>query len=380
MKKFVLMHQAKTIKVSYIFLFLRLIVISAGIIWLVAWVCHEQRWRNLVGIFLQLNMGIFACVLIVYIISQIIVGFRWWLLLRTQSIFIGLCPAVKLHLLGLFYNNIFPSHVGGDLIRAWYVTRHTDKKFKAALSVFVDRMVGLLSMLILAICSWSMLMNDKELNLRLAYSVKIAQYLIKQKCFLFLANFAWYLVEHKLFLLSLVCLIIVIACSLLASYKVRHIFAEFYSIIRIRGIRLSVKLWDAVHMYYKKPFIIIAVLTMTLMSKSLVITSFWLLGVDMEIEASMKYFFIFFPIVRILSVLLPVSIGGAVVVEGWLILLFTKFAGVGMEQALALALCQRLIWTLGCLPGGMIHLIGSHLPTQNQVITNFSLSLPKPFK
>ena len=56
------------------------------------------------------------------------------------------------------------------------------------------------------------------------------------------------------------------------------------------------------------------------------------------------------------------SISGAVVVEGSLYYLFTHFAGVGKEQAMAIALCQRAIWMLTSLPGAVIHLVGAHLP------------------
>jgi hypothetical protein len=51
-----------------------------------------------------------------------------------------------------------------------------------------------------------------------------------------------------------------------------------------------------------------------------------------------------------------------VVVESFLADLFIRFAGVGEEQAAALALCQRAVWMLASLPGAAIHLIGAHLP------------------
>jgi len=59
---------------------------------------------------------------------------------------------------------------------------------------------------------------------------------------------------------------------------------------------------------------------------------------------------------------LPISIGGAVVVEGSLAYLFIHFAGVEAEAALALALCQRMVWMIASLPGAAIHLMGAHLP------------------
>ena len=42
--------------------------------------------------------------------------------------------------------------------------------------------------------------------------------------------------------------------------------------------------------------------------------------------------------------------------------MFTQYAGVEAEAALAIALVQRIIWMLASLPGGAIHMLGGHLP------------------
>ena len=61
---------------------------------------------------------------------------------------------------------------------------------------------------------------------------------------------------------------------------------------------------------------------------------------------------------------LPVSIGGAVIVEGGLVFLFVKVAGVSVEAALALAICQRAIILVGSLPGAFVHMVGAHAPKE----------------
>ena len=102
------MPKAKTRKSKNIFLFLRIAVVTAGIIWVIVWVSHGQRWSNLTSIFGQINWGGFAVTLSIFVIGQAMVGFRWWLLLRTQSIFIDLGAAVRLNFGGWFYNNFMP--------------------------------------------------------------------------------------------------------------------------------------------------------------------------------------------------------------------------------------------------------------------------------
>lgn len=89
----------------------------------------------------------------VFFISQGLLATRWLLLLRSQQIHISLFQAIKLTYLGLFYNNIMPGAVGGDILRAWYITRHCEEHshVEAAVSVFVDRLVALLGIILVAV-------------------------------------------------------------------------------------------------------------------------------------------------------------------------------------------------------------------------------------
>ena len=113
---------------------------------------------------------------------------------------------------------------------------------------------------------------------------------------------------------------------------------------------------------------------LTVFLQMLAITAFWLLGSNMGIQADVKYYYVFFTLTWVLGAV-PISIGGAVVVEGMLAYLFITFAGVAKEAASALALCQRAVWMLASLPGAAIHLIGAHLPGE----AKSGLETPKDF-
>lgn len=73
---------------------------------------------------------------------------RWWLLIRGQGIAIPLGAAVRLTLIGMFFNTFMPGAVGGDPFKIYYVAEHAPpgKKVEAGTSVFLDRFVGLASM------------------------------------------------------------------------------------------------------------------------------------------------------------------------------------------------------------------------------------------
>ena len=341
------MPEPKAKKSKHVFLFLRIAVVVFGIACGAYWVSRGQRWSTLAGIFLRMNLWIFAGVLGIFVIGQVIVGLRWWLLLRTQSIFINFWAAVRLHFLGLFYNNFMPSSVGGDLIRAWYATKHTNKKFEAVLSVFVDRAIGLLSTLIIAAFFYTLFLRGRG-------SV-ITRNDEGQGGFLKSAA------EYKGLLLWVAGAIVVVFCGFLLHKRGRAVLEKVWSSICVHGVRMIKKLRGAIVLYCSKPLTILTVFGLTFFLQIIVITSFWFLGVNLGIEASVKYYYVFFTLTWALGAV-PVSIGGAVVVEGLLAYLFVQIAGAKAETALALALCQRIVWMLASSPGAVIHLMGAHLP------------------
>ena len=138
----------------HLWAFLR-VVVAVIAVW---WLFRGEDLGELVGIFKGLNILVFIGALVLYVIAQLIFVLRWWVMLRAQHIRIDYGAAVKLHFLGLFYNNCLPGSVGGDLLRAWYVTKHTEKKVEAVLSVFVDRAIGLSCTVVIAgFCYWLIL-------------------------------------------------------------------------------------------------------------------------------------------------------------------------------------------------------------------------------
>jgi len=344
-----LASDVKVRKSRYFFVFLRLIVVAVGITWAIFWLSRDHRWNNLVRIFSEMNIGWFACALAIYSFGQAIIGLRWWLLLQTQSVHIPLWSAVKLHFLGLFYNNFMPSSVGGDLIRAWYVTRHTHKKFEAVLSVFVDRMIGLFSTLVIATVFYLLFLKGQ--GGVVIYGAKSQDN----------GGFLGSVGEHKVIVVWTVIVIAAVFLGLLLHSAGRSLLGRGLSAIRLYGSRAFVKLTNAARLYGTKPLTLIKVFALTVVMQLMTITGFWILGSNLGVDVSIRYYFVFFTLTWVLGAI-PVSIGGVVVVEVLLASMFIKLAGVAVEAASALALCQRAVWMLASLPGAGIHLAGAHLP------------------
>ncbi len=328
-------------RANFLFLLFRIGFVVAGVALAIIWASQEQRWRKL----MEISPWAFISALFIFTVSQFAIAYRWGILLQSQKISIPYSAAVRLHFLGLFYNNCMPGAVGGDLIRAWYVTKHTEKKFEAALSVFVDRIIGLIGTFIIAVFFYLVFLQGRNLNIT-----------SKKESSLF-DSFS----QHRTLIIVSAGVMLVLIAGILIYPKTRLKLKNgiFY---------MWKKVWDAFHkfktafiLYCKNPLILFTTFGMTVVIQIVTITGFWFIGLSLGVEASVKYYYVFFTLTWVLGAI-PVSIGGAVVVEGLLIILFTNYAGVKEDDALALALSQRFIWLLASLPGAVIHLIGAHLP------------------
>lgn len=76
--------------------------------------------------------------------ALLIVSLRWWVLLRAEDIDVSLGAAVRLCLIGHFWNNVLPGAVTGDLVKMYYVgARAHGRRTEAWTTVLLDRVIGL---------------------------------------------------------------------------------------------------------------------------------------------------------------------------------------------------------------------------------------------
>ncbi len=326
---------------KYISYLLRFIVAGAALYL----AFRGENFTDVVDVLLGLNLWIFAGAMGFYVVGQLIFVARWSLLLKVQSIKIGFWTAFRLHLLGLFYNNCLPGAIGGDLPRAWYVTRHTEKKLEAVLSVFVDRVIGLIGMLIMAFgCYWFIpvgAIREPPLQFEMAIFGRLAEY--KSVFIWFGAAFA------------------VVIVLLVSNSRGRNLLSRGFNIVRRHGASILGKVRQSIRIYCHKWPAIVGALLLTFCCQGLTVVAMWLVGREIGIDVPAKYYFIFFPISWLLGAV-PISVGGLGIMEGWLKMMFMRVGAISSKNALALALCQRLIFLLVSLPGAIIHLIGAHLP------------------
>ena len=298
---------------------------------------------------LGLNPWYFAAAVGLFLFAQVLFVTRWWLLLRVLSIDISLGVGMKLHLLGWFYNNCLPSSVGGDLLRAWYITKHveTHKRTEAVLSVFFDRVIGLTGMIVMAaVCYW-LIGFEGGFGQEQAGAGEKTGMLSK-------------ISEYGLILGIGGAVVILAICVILGSKKGRGLLGKVWmKLWHIAGEGIA-----AIKLYGKSPVTIFCTIGLTIILQGISIIGFCLLGSDLGIDIPIKYYFVFFPVSWLIGTI-PISIGGLGVMEGSLALMF-EATGVSGAKASAIAICQRLVWWAVSLLGVFIHLFGGHLPKEKR--------------
>ena len=113
---------------------------------------------------------------VVLLYLQVAIGaWRWNLLLGVQGLQLPLNKAFSLTMIGALFNIAIPGAVGGDVVKGYYVSRCTfERKAHAATTVLVDRIVGLLGLLALAMLAglldWSLVRSNRTFTLLFVFT------------------------------------------------------------------------------------------------------------------------------------------------------------------------------------------------------------------
>jgi len=89
-----------------------------------------------------------------YATTLLIATLRWQWLLRVQGVELTFGELIRLTLIGAFFNLAIPGAVGGDLVKIGYLRKLAGRKnTEAIVSVAMDRFLGLLGLLLVALVS-----------------------------------------------------------------------------------------------------------------------------------------------------------------------------------------------------------------------------------
>jgi glycosyltransferase 2 family protein len=117
---------------------------------LLTWVAWHTNWEEVASAFGRLRLELWFAALGVYVGTQIISAWRWQVLARPFGFERTLRQMVGYYFIGMYFNLMLPTSVGGDVVRAWYLDGGGGRRLAAFVAVFLDRFSGLLVLLSLA--------------------------------------------------------------------------------------------------------------------------------------------------------------------------------------------------------------------------------------
>jgi uncharacterized membrane protein YbhN (UPF0104 family) len=128
---------------------------TAGLLWFalgrIDWAVVGLRLNAVVPLF-----GVAA--LIVLALQPLLSALRWRLIAGYSGFGMTIAQAYRLSLIGAFFNQALPSSLGGDGARIWLLVKGGAVPRAATYSVLVDRVMGLLWLIVLAVAClpWSL--------------------------------------------------------------------------------------------------------------------------------------------------------------------------------------------------------------------------------
>jgi len=125
------------------------VVITIAIIW---WVFHDPVKRaEIAQTLASANPKWLLIGLIGYGGVELISAARWQVLLRVQNLRLSFRRVFGLTMIGVFFNFFIPGGTGGDAVKMFYLVKETPgRRGMAILSVVVDRLIGLLALIVFA--------------------------------------------------------------------------------------------------------------------------------------------------------------------------------------------------------------------------------------
>lgn len=283
---------------------------------------------------------------IVYTISQGLLAVRWIPLLKVQGVFISLPQAIRLTFLGLFYNNFMPGAVGGDLLKGWYITHHSEKhqRVAAAVTVFVDRLIGLIGIILVA--GIASVFAGAEIS----YKGIQVRWLV------------WGILG-----------LMIIGAVIFLSHRIRQMLMIGKLLEKLPFHAFLMKIDQAIQLYRRHGKVILLSLLLTSLIQGLAIFAIWMLTQALHFD-QVSFFdcLIIMPIIWVFSAAIPVP-GGIGIIENLVQYLFSlvilaKNPQEAMGEATALALLIRIMICVSSIPGALVPILGGHLPRHSELI------------
>lgn len=282
---------------------------------LIAYLIRRIDLHALVRHFREMDLRFFLAAVATALFIFFLTAVRWKILLggsRRTGMLFSLC------LIGAFFNNLLPGAVGGDAVKAYYLYQETREGGRSIASVFLDRYLGFLGLLIIGLVSGLIAFPD-------------------------LASVGMQWVTPLLFAAFLAGSLAVFGLRIGRRYAT---VAHFY---------------DYLHDTLRQGGTVLRALGLSLAIQALSIVSVYLVARAVGQRPPFMALFVFVPVI-VTVMMLPVSISGFGLRENAFVLLF-GLCGIPAEASTTISLLWFLSIALASLAGLVEYLRRKHSPS-----------------
>jgi uncharacterized membrane protein YbhN (UPF0104 family) len=132
----------------YILMAIKVAVSAALLAFLFSRIDVAKLWANA----RQASIAWLAIAFAVYLATVLCSVWRWWLLLEAQNVKVHPRQLFSSYLVALFFNNLLPSNIGGDVVRIGDTAKVARSKTLATTVVLLDRVMGVMALVLVAAC------------------------------------------------------------------------------------------------------------------------------------------------------------------------------------------------------------------------------------
>lgn len=256
---------------------------------------------------------------------RFVMAYRWQIVLRLYGVFSKYWNLLSIVFISNSVGHLLPGGIGVDVVRSYQLSKQEGVVAGIVASVFIDRVVGLLSMLLVAFVAalLGFLFND----LSLIYAVLTGGGIV--------AFFAMYSLR-----------------SVLAGIQYDRFISKGPLKIACGAFGKFVKSLSDVSLPNK---IVLKLLILSTLVQMIRVLVFFLVFLALDVQLEFTLLMVFIPLLFIVM-LMPVSIGGLGVREGALFLFLNPY-GVSIEVCTAAGLLFHLLQIISLLPGVLLYFL-----------------------
>jgi len=299
--------------------------VAAGLTAYILWRSHPREVLTAVA---AADWRFIAIAVALVLVDRTLMAYRWLLLLciidRAERP--PLVEIMRIFFVSTFVGTFLPASIGSDAVRAYGMTRLNVRGRDALASVFMDRMLGVASILVMAAAGLS-LARDLAGNRTIVLALVVAAAACAATLLVVFSDAAAR-----------------VAAGLIGALPARlHDVAE--------GLLASIRRYSAYHRQ------LVNVLLGSIAVQALRIVQAYFLGSGLGIAAPAATYFAFVPLI-LLVMLLPVTFNGIGTSQAAFVWFFGR-AGVAAPPAFALSVLFVALGVVGNLPGGLLYAFGA---------------------